>query len=107
MHIVNIRFKPKAKYVDTFRYTVDKFTESTRTEEGCLYFDWFRNTDYPGEYLVIGVWTDDGAKEHIKSEHYLRAQETLPPLLQQTPQIIQSEFAKKEGWERFSDFTVY
>ncbi|MFP7366490.1 putative quinol monooxygenase [Corynebacterium callunae] len=106
MHIINIRFKPKAKYVETFRYTVDKFTEETRAGEGCLYFDWFRNTDYPGEYLVVGVWTDEGAKAHLQSEPYLRAQETLPPLLQQTPLIVQSEFPHKKGWERFSDFAV-
>lgn len=107
MHIVNIRFKPKPKYVDNFRYTVEQFSESTKAEEGCLYFEWFRNTDYPGEYLAIGVWTDEGAKEHLKSDHFNRAQESLPPLLQQTPLIIQSEVSKKKHWERFSEFTVY
>ena len=107
MHIVNIRFKPKAKYVDTFRYTVDKFTEEAQAAEGCLYFEWFRSTDYPGEYLLIGVFTDEGAVAHKKSDYFLRAQETLPPLLQQPPQIVESEFPKKKGWERFHDFTVY
>lgn len=107
MHIVNIRFKPKAKYVDTFRYTVDKFTERVQGDEGCLYFEWFRSTDYPGEYLVIGIFTDEGAVAHRKSEHYLRAQETLPPLLQQTPLYVESEFPRQKGWERYHDFTVY
>ncbi|NLZ56725.1 MAG: antibiotic biosynthesis monooxygenase [Corynebacterium sp.] len=107
MHIVNIRFKPKAKYVETFRYTVDKLTEEAQAAEGCLYFEWFRSTDYPGEYLLIGVFTDEGADAHKKSEYFLRAQETLPPLLQQTPLIVESEFPKKKGWERFHDFTVY
>ena len=107
MHIVNIRFKPKAKYVETFRYTVDKFTEEARTNENCLYFGWFRSTDYPGEYVLIGVFTDEGAVSFKKGEPYIRAQETLPPLLQQTPLIVESEFPRKKGWERFHDFTVY
>lgn len=107
MHIVNIRFQPKANYVDTFRKTVTRFTDATKTEEGCLYFEWFRSTDFPGEYLVIGVFTDEGVVAHQKSEHFLRAQESLPPILEQTPLIVRSEFPKEKGWERMHDFTVY
>lgn len=107
MITVNIVFLPKVKYVENFRQTINRFTEETLAEEGCLIFEWFRSTDNPSEYLLFGAFTDEGAKAHRKSDHFIRAMETLPPMLQQTPQIIQAAAPGKSEWDRFHEFQVY
>ncbi|WP_080795906.1 putative quinol monooxygenase [Corynebacterium pacaense] len=107
MITVNIRFLPKAKYVDNFRQTVNRFTEEALAEEGCLFFDWFRSTDNPSEYLLLAAFTEDGARVHRKSPHFIRAMESLPPMLQQTPQVIQSSAPGKKDWDRLHEFQVY
>ncbi|WP_311489069.1 putative quinol monooxygenase, partial [uncultured Corynebacterium sp.] len=53
MILINVRFKPLDEHVENFREHVAEFTEATRKEPGCLWFDWFRNTDDPSEYILI------------------------------------------------------
>lgn len=106
MILINVRFKPLPEYVDNFRELVDEFTTATRAEEGCIFFDWARNTDDPSEYLLNEAFQDDAAEAHVNSEHFRKATELFPKILTETPQIINTVIEGKTGWDRMAEFQV-
>ena len=106
MILINVRFKPLPEYVDNFRELVDEFTTATRAEEGCIFFDWARNTDDPSEYLLNEAFQDDAAEAHVNSEHFRKATELFPKILAETPQIINTVIEGKTGWDRMAEFQV-
>lgn len=106
MILINVRFKPLPEYVDNFRELVDEFTTATRAEEGCIFFDWARNTDDPSEYLLNEAFQDDAAEAHVNSEHFRKATELFPMILAETPQIINTVIEGKTDWDRMAEFQV-
>ena len=63
-----------------------EFTEATRNEAGCLWFDWSRSLGDPQEYVLVEAFRDEEAGvAHVTSAHFKKAQQTLPPHLAQTP----------------------
>ncbi|MDO5512711.1 putative quinol monooxygenase [Corynebacterium sp.] len=106
MILINVRFKPLPEYVDNFRELVDEFTTATRAEEGCIFFDWARNTDDPSEYFLNEAFHDDAAEAHVNSEHFKKATELFPTILAETPQIINTVIEGKTDWDRMSEFQV-
>lgn len=106
MILINVRFKPLPEYVDNFRELVDEFTTATRAEEGCIFFDWARNTDDPSEYLLNEAFQDDAAEAHVNSEHFRKATELFPKILAETPQIINTVIEGKTDWDRMAEFQV-
>ena len=63
------------------------FTEATRGEEGCLWFDWSRSLDDPKEYVLVEAFRDDEAgAAHVGTAHFRTAtQLSLPQYLAATP----------------------
>jgi quinol monooxygenase YgiN len=58
------------------------FTEATRAEPGCLWFDWSRSLDDPTEYVLIEAFADGKAgAAHVGSAHFAAARRDLPPHL--------------------------
>ncbi|KGM19070.1 putative quinol monooxygenase [Corynebacterium auriscanis] len=106
MILINVRFKPLAEHVENFREVVAEFTEATRKEDGCLFFDWFRNTDNPDEYILIEGFQDDAAEAHVNSDHFKKATEMFPKVLKETPQIINTTLEGKTEWDRMAEFQV-
>ncbi|GAB3694967.1 putative quinol monooxygenase [Corynebacterium nasicanis] len=106
MILINVRFRPLPEYVDTFRELVDEFTTATRAEEGCIFFDWARNSDDPGEFILIEAFHDDAAEAHVNSEHFRKATELFPTILSETPQIINTVIKGKTDWDRMAEFQV-
>lgn len=106
MILINVRFRPKPEYVENFRELVAEYTEATRAEEGCLFFDWTRNTDDPGEYILLEGFKDDGAEAHVNSAHFKKSTEMFPDLLVETPQIINTLIEGKTEWDRMAEFQV-
>lgn len=106
MILINVRFRPRPEYVESFRDEVAAYTEATRAEEGCLFFDWFRSTDDPDEYLLIEGFKDAGAEAHVQSRHFSNACEMFPRLLLETPQIINTSIPGKTEWDRMAEFQV-
>ena len=51
-----------------------EFTEATRAEEGCLWFDWSRSLDDPTVYVLVEAFRDDAAGgAHVQSAHFRKA----------------------------------
>ncbi|WP_257158857.1 putative quinol monooxygenase [Corynebacterium cystitidis] len=106
MILINVRFRPLPEHVEDFREKVADFTEASRAEEGCLFFDWFRNTDDPNEYILVEGFKDDAAEPHVNSDHFKAAQELFPTLLTETPQIINTLIEGKTEWDEMAEFQV-
>ncbi len=82
------------------------FTEATRAEPGCLWFDWSRSLDDPNEYVLVEAFRDDqAAAEHVGSQHFRDAQRDLPPHLSRTPDIV-NVTVPQEGWSELGELRV-
>ncbi|WIM68447.1 putative quinol monooxygenase [Corynebacterium breve] len=106
MILINVRFLPLPEYVENFREKVAEFTEASRAEDGCLFFDWFRSTDRPDEYILVESFKDDAAEAHVESDHFRAAQELFPTLLRETPTIINTLIPGKTEWDEMAEFQV-
>ena len=82
------------------------FTEATRAEPGCLWFDWSRSLDDPNEYVLVEAFRDsDAAGEHVNSDHFRQAQQDLPPHLAETPRIVNMEVPGTD-WSKLGELAV-
>ncbi|WP_018297538.1 putative quinol monooxygenase [Corynebacterium lubricantis] len=106
MILINVRFRPLPEHAEDFREKVAEFTEASRAEDGCLFFDWYRNTDDPNEYLLIEAFKDDAAEAHVGSDHFKAAGELFPTILKETPTIINTLIEGKLEWDEMAEFKV-
>ena len=106
MILINVRFKPLPEYVETFRQEVEEFTNATRAEPGCIFFDWYRSEENKDEYLLIEAFHDDAAEAHVNSDHFRAAQELFPKILKETPTIINTLIEGKTEWDTMAEFKV-
>src|SRR5260370_16627742 len=81
--------KIKPEHADSWPQISEEFTKATRGEPGCLWFDWSKSVDDPGEYVLVEAFRDGAAGgAHVQSEHFKRAQQWLPRPLASTPKIV-------------------
>lgn len=89
MIFITARFFVKPEYTDRWLEIVNDFTEATRAEDGCLWFEWARSARNPDEYFVIEAFKDEQAGvEHVRSDHFAAATAKFPNYLSRTPQVI-------------------
>ena len=89
MIFITAKFRVLPEYADEWAEISRSFTEATRAEAGCLWFDWSRSLDDPNEYVLVEAFTDDDAgAAHVGSAHFREAQRQLPPHLSETPRIV-------------------
>ena len=68
---------------------VRPFTDATRAEPGCLWFEWSRSVEDPDEYVLVEAFAhEDAGTAHVMSAHFRDAQKDLPPHLAETPRIV-------------------
>lgn len=106
MILINVRFRPLPENTENFRELVKDFTEASRAEEGNLFFEWYRSTDDPREYILVEGFKDDAAEAHVNSDHFKAAQELFPQILEETPQIINTLIEGKTEWDEMAEFKV-
>ena len=87
MIFIVAKFKVKPEHADDWPELAREFTEATRAEPGCLWFDWSRSVDDPNEYVLVEAFKNDAGEAHVNSDHFRKAQQDLPPLLQETPKV--------------------
>jgi quinol monooxygenase YgiN len=86
---ITAKFKVLPEDADQWPDISREFTEATRAEPGCLWFDWSRSLDDPHEYVLVEAFVDDDAgAAHVGSDHFRAARQTLPPHLAETPRIV-------------------
>lgn len=106
MIFITARFRIEHEYADDWPSISREFTESTRAEPGCLWFDWARALDDPDEYVLTEAFSDDDAgAAHVRSGHFARAVSELPAYLAQTPRIINCTVPGSD-WSELSEMAV-
>jgi quinol monooxygenase YgiN len=106
MIFITAKFPVRPEDADRWPEIVNDFTQACRKEPGCLWFDWSRSLDDPNEYVLVEAFRDgDAGAAHVNSAHFKEAQQTLPPHLARTPQII-SQNVDQDDWSELGELAV-
>jgi quinol monooxygenase YgiN len=106
MIFITAKFRVKPQDADRWPEISREFTEATRAEPGCMWFDWSRSLDDPAEYVLVEAFRDDDAgAAHVQSDHFKAARKTLPPHLAETPRIVNFK-VPQDDWSRLGEMAV-
>ena len=106
MIFITAKFRVRPEHADRWPELSGAFTEATRSEPGCLWFDWSRSVDDPTEYVLVEAFRDgDAGGEHVQSQHFKDAQQELPQYLVETPRIVSIE-VPQDGWSELGEMRV-
>jgi len=103
---ITAKFRVRPEEADRWPEIARTFTEATRAEPGCLWFDWSRSLDDPTEYVLVEAFRDEAAgAAHVQSDHFRRAQQDLPPHLAETPRIVNATLPQ-DDWSELGELAV-
>ena len=106
MIFITAKFRVRPEDAEQWPGISAEFTQATRSEPGCLWFDWSRSLDDPNEYVLVEAFRDgEAGAAHVQSEHFKRAQLALPPHLAETPRIVNFEVAQ-DDWSELGELSV-
>jgi len=106
MIFITAKFRVLPGDADRWPEIAGPFTQATRGEPGCLWFEWSRSLDDPDEYVLIEAFADaDAGGAHVQSAHFKQAQQTLPAHLAETPRIINVTIPQ-DDWSRLGELAV-
>ena len=106
MIFITAKFRIKPEDAERWPEISREFTEATRAEEGCLFFDWSRSLDDPNEYVLVEAFRDgEAGGAHVQSAHFTAARTALPPHLVQTPRVVNFEL-EQDGWSELGEMAV-
>lgn len=106
MIFITAKFRVRPEDADRWPEISRPFTEATRAEAGCLWFDWSRSLDDPTEYVLVEAFRDgDAGAAHVQSAHFRAAQQELPPHLAATPRIVNATVPQDE-WSELGELAV-
>jgi len=106
MIFITAKFQVRPEDVSQWPQITADFTKATRSEPGCLWFQWSRSLDDPDEFILVEAFRDDAAgAAHVQSDHFRQAQHTLPPHLVRTPRIVNFSLAQ-DDWSLLGELAV-
>ena len=106
MIFITAKFAVRPEHAEAWPEISRPFTEATRAEDGCLWFDWSRSLDDPTEYVLVEAFRDgDAGAAHVGSAHFKAAQAELPPYLASTPRIV-SQSVDQDDWSELGEMAV-
>ncbi|MFG3417577.1 putative quinol monooxygenase [Micromonospora sp. NPDC047730] len=106
MIFITAKFRVLPEHADRWPEIADEFTQATRREPGCLWFDWSRSVDDPTEYVLVEAFRDESAgAAHVQSAHFRAAQQALPPHLAETPRIVNVTIPQ-DDWSPLGEMAV-
>ena len=106
MIFITAKFQVRAEHVEDWPEISRTFTDATRAEPGCLWFDWSRNIDDPHESVLVEAFRDaDAGAAHVQSDHFRAAQAQLPQYLAATPKIV-SVPIDQDDWSELAEMRV-
>jgi quinol monooxygenase YgiN len=106
MIFIAAKFRVRAEHADRWPEITKEFTQATRAEPGCLWFDWSRSVDDSTEYVLVEAFRDgDAGAAHVQSTHFADAQRTLPQYLAETPRIVNMT-VPQDDWSTLGEMAV-
>ncbi|HEY3714759.1 MAG TPA: putative quinol monooxygenase [Jatrophihabitantaceae bacterium] len=107
MIFITAKFRIRPEDADRWPDISSDFTQATRGEAGCLWFDWSRSLADPNEYVLVEAFRDDEAgAAHVQSAHFKAAQQDLPPHLAETPRIVNAKI-DQDDWSELGELAVH
>ena len=104
---ITAKFRVRPEDADAWPEISRPFTEATRAEPGCLWFEWSRSLDDPAEYVLVEAFRDDEAGgAHVKSDHFATATSELPAYLARTPDIVNAT-VPGDAWSELGEMAVH
>ena len=106
MIFIAAKWRVRPEEADDWPSISRSFTEATRAEPGCLWFDWSRSLEDPTEYVLVEAFRNDAAgSAHVTSAHFATAQRELPPHLAETPRIVNFS-VPQDDWSELGEMAV-
>jgi len=106
MIFITAKFTVKPEHADDWPRISGPFTEATRAEAGCKWFEWSRSLDDPTVYVLVEAFRDgEAGAAHVGSAHFKQAQRDLPQYLVATPKII-SQTVDQDDWSELGELAV-
>lgn len=106
MIFITAKFPVRPEHAEDWPRITRAFTEATRAEPGCLWFEWSRSVEDPHEYVLVEAFRDEAAgAAHVQSPHFAEATRTLGAFLRQTPRIV-SVPAPGQDWSELAEIAV-
>jgi quinol monooxygenase YgiN len=106
MIFITAKFRVVPEHADQWPQISREFTQATRAEPGCRWFDWSRSLDDPTEYVLVEAFRDDAAgAAHVQSAHFKAAQQMLPSYLVATPRIM-NVTVPQDDWSELGEMAV-
>ena len=106
MIFITAKFPIRPEHADRWPQIAADFTDATRAEPGCQWFEWSRSVDDPNVYVLVEAFRDgDAGAAHVGSAHFKRAQQELPQYLSATPKII-SQNVDQDDWSELGELAV-
>jgi quinol monooxygenase YgiN len=97
MIFITAKFRVRPDEADDWPSISKAFTEATRAEPGCLWFEWSRSLE--------AFRDDDAGAAHVRTDHFRAAQRDLPPHLAETPRIVNAT-VPQDGWSELGELRV-
>jgi quinol monooxygenase YgiN len=106
MIFITAKFRIQPEHADDWPEISRSFTEATRDEDGCLWFDWSRSVDDAHEYVLVEAFRDDEAgAAHVQTQHFKTATQELPAYLAETPRIVNAQVPGTD-WSELGEMAV-
>jgi quinol monooxygenase YgiN len=106
MIFIAAKFRVRPEHSPNWLELTRPFTEACRAEPGCLWFDWSRSLEDPNEFVLIEAFRDgDAGAAHVHSDHFRAAQRDLPPLLVETPHVV-NMVVPQDDWSELGEMAV-
>jgi quinol monooxygenase YgiN len=106
MIFITAKFRVKPEHADQWPELSSAFTQATRSEPECLWFDWSRSIEDPTEYVLVEAFRDgEAGGAHVQSQHFKDAQQELPQYLVSTPRIVNFE-VPQDDWSLLGEMQV-
>ncbi len=106
MIFITAKFRVLPEHAEAWPEISREFTEATRAEPGCLWFDWSRSLDDENEYVLVEAFRDgEAGAAHVQSDHFKAAQRELPQYLVETPRIVNTT-VDQDGWSELGEMAV-
>jgi quinol monooxygenase YgiN len=99
MIFICVKWKVKPEYADQWVDLTRDFTESTRAEEGNLFFEWSQSLEEPDIHVLVEGFRDAAAgASHVGTQAFRDFVEKAPDYVAAQPRIIYVDAPDVSGW---------
>lgn len=92
MYIVIVHISVKKEYLKEFEKATIENAENSVKEEGIVRFDFLKQKDEPGKFILIEVYrTEEDALKHKETEHYKKWRDTVKVMMAEPRKSVKYE----------------